>query len=311
MNVTRRQSFLAHAFLLAIVLVWGATFSVVQNALRDCTPLLFNTLRMTLACIALAAVHLRHLRNLSRSAVRAGAVAGLFLALGYALQTTGLQTTTAPRCAFLTGLVVVLVPLFCIVPKLRPPGTPRPGIGPLFGAVGAFAGIVLLTTPAGLPLSEFTHGLHLGDLLSFLCAIAFAAHLLSLSHLARQIPASQLATLQIGFAALFLALAMPLVETPRLHISGYLIFAMLLCALVGTAAAFYVQTWAQQYLQASHTALLLALEPAFALLTALFFFGERLTLRSGLGAALILVSLIASELLSSQPVSEQPEANAA
>src|ERR1700761_6449483 len=95
MIVTRRQSLLAHAFLLAIVLVWGATFSVVQNALRDCSPLLFSTLRMTLACIALAVVHLRHLRKLSRSAIRAGAVAGLFLALGYALQTTGLQTTTA------------------------------------------------------------------------------------------------------------------------------------------------------------------------------------------------------------------------
>jgi drug/metabolite transporter (DMT)-like permease len=57
--------------------------------------------------------------------------------------------------------------------------------------------------------------------------------------------------------------------------------------------------------------LLLALEPAFALLTALIFFGERLTLRSGLGATLNLLSLIASELLSAQPVSEQPEANTA
>ncbi|MEG9432662.1 DMT family transporter [Terriglobus sp. ADX1] len=259
------------------------------------------------------------------------------------------MTTTATHSAFLTGLVVVIVPILCLIPALRPqseaptnegrptseartaesrhpersaaqskdlhsspsPQNPWKATTPLLGACGAFVGIVLLTTPANLPVSEFTHGFRIGDVLSLLCAIAFSAHLLSLAHLAKKIPTSQLATLQIGFAALILAIATPIVEHPHLHLTRYLVFAILLCSFIATAAAFYIQSWAQQHLAASHTALLLALEPAFALLTALLFFGERLTLRSGLGAALILCSLIASELLSSQPVSEQPEANAA
>ena len=306
---TKRQSWLAHALLLGVVAVWGSTFVVVKGALRDCSPLLFNQLRMLLAFAALAAFHWREWRRMTSHAVLSGAVAGLLLAAGYELQTSGLVYTTASRSAFLTGMVVVLVPLFSVVPRLRAPGSPRPGLTHLTGAIGAFAGIVLLTTPAGTPLREFTHGINAGDLLSLACAVAFALHLLSLSHLAWRVPTAQLATLQIGFAALGMTITTPLLEHTRLHWSGMLVAALVVCAVLATAVAFTIQSWSQKHLQASHTAMLLALEPAFALLLSLLFLGERLTARSGSGAALILASLIGSELLSGSPIAEQPEAN--
>ncbi|SEC55235.1 DMT family transporter [Terriglobus roseus] len=307
-GTTRRQSVLAHLLLLATVAVWGGTFGVVKGALRDASPLLFNQLRMILAFVALAILHAREWPRMGRDAIKAGVVAGFFLAAGYELQTAGLVYTTPDRSAFLTGLVVVLVPLCSVVPRLHAPGASKPRATALLGATGAFAGIVLLTTPAGMPLREFTRGVNRGDVLSLLCAVAFAGHLLSLAHLARRIPTAQLATLQIGFAAVFMSIATPAIEHTYLHWTTSLVFALVVCALLATAAAFSIQSWAQQHLQASHTALLLALEPAFALLTALLFFGERLTLRSASGAALIFCSLVASELLSGA-VSEQPEGN--
>ena len=308
---TKRQSWLAHTLLLGVVAVWGSTFVVVKGALRDCSPLLFNECRMLLAFAVLAAIHWREWRRMSVSAVLSGAVAGLLLGAGYELQTSGLVYTTAARSAFLTGLVVVMVPLFSILPRLRAPESHAPGWPNLFGAIGAFAGIVLLTTPEGTPLREFTHGINVGDLLSLTCAVAFALHLLSLSHLARRVPTAQLATLQIGFAALAMTITTPLLERTRLHWSGMLIAALVVCAVLATAVAFTVQSWAQRHLQASHTAMLLALEPAFALLFSLLFLGEHLTIRSGTGAALILLSLIGSELLAEAPIAEQPEANRA
>jgi drug/metabolite transporter (DMT)-like permease len=300
----------AHLLLLAVVVIWGSTFAVVKGALRDCTPLLFNQLRMLLAFVVLAVIHARQWRRITRRAVAAGAVAGLLLATGYELQTAGLVSTTPAHSAFLTGLVVVLVPLLSAIPRLRAPGSQPPSWIHLIGAAGAFVGIVLLTTPPGTPLSEFTRGINRGDVLSFACAIGFALHLISLSHLAKQVETAQLATLQIGFAALAMTVATPLLEHPRLHWSGSLVFALLVCAIFATAVAFSVQSWAQAHLQASHTAMLLALEPAFALVTSLIFFGEQITLRSGAGAALILLSLLATELLmAGHPIAEQPEAN--
>ncbi len=310
-GTTRRQTLLSTLLLLATVAIWGSTFAVVKGALRDASPLLFNQIRMLMAFAALALLHIREWPRMTAAAVRAGAVAGVCLAAGYELQTAGLARTTPARSAFLTGLVVILVPLFSAWPRLRAPGAPPPGWGHLLGALGAFGGIVLLTAPPNTPLSEFTRGIHTGDVLSLACAVAFALHLISLAHLARRVPTSQLATLQIGFAALTMTIATPLLEHTYLHWTPSLIAALLVCALFATAAAFSVQSWAQQHLQASRTAMLLALEPAFALLTSLLFFGERLSLRSGTGAALILGSLLAAELLSSTPVSEQPEANRA
>lgn len=246
---------------------------------------------------------------MTKRAVFSGAVAGMLLATGYELQTVGLVYTTPARSAFLTGLVVVLVPMFSVLPRLRAPGSHSPRPVQLLGALGAFLGIVLLTTPAGTPLREFTSGINRGDILSLLCAAAFALHLLSLSHLVPRVPTAQLATLQIGFAALAMTVATPLLEHRYLHWSRSLIFALLICAVLATAAAFSVQSWAQKHIQASHTAMLLSLEPAFALLLSLLFFGERLSLRSGSGAALILVSLFLTELFLDGMVAEQPEAN--
>ncbi len=305
----RRRSGPAHLLLLATVAVWGATFVVVKRALVDCSPLLFNQLRMLLASVALALVNLRSLREVGRTAVYAGAIAGVLLATGYELQTAGLLYTTASRSAFLTGLVVVLVPIFTVVPRLRAPGSSKPGPLQGVGALGAFLGIVLLTVPSGTTLGNMAGSFHRGDVLSLLCAVAFALHLICLSHAARRVPPRQLATVQIGFCALTMTVVTPAVEHPHLHFTASLAVALLICALFATAAAFSIQSWAQKHLQASHTAMILALEPAFALLFAVLFLGERLTLRAATGAAIVLGSLIATELASGGRIAEQPEAN--
>lgn len=307
-NAALSKRRLASLLLLCVVAVWGSTFVVVKQALRDCSPLLFNQLRMLLAFAALAAMHWKQWRRMGMPAIYRSALAGVLLATGYELQTVGLVHTTAARSAFLTGLVVLIVPLLSSVPLLRAPGAGRPRVVQLAGAAGAFLGIVLLTTPPGTPLYQFTRGWHMGDVLSLLCAGAFALHLITLSHVARHVPTAQLATLQIGFAALTMTLATPLLEQPHLHWSPALAGALLVCALLATAAAFSVQSWAQQHLQANQTALLLSLEPAFALLFSITVLHEPSSARSAAGAALVLVSLVVSELLSG-PIAEQPEAN--
>ena len=147
-------STLAHILLLAVVFVWGTTFVLVKDALQDASPLLFNLLRMALAFIALAIVNHRQLRHINRHALYSGLIVGLFLAAGYQFQTTGLARTTAAKSAFITGLVVVFVPLFTIVPALRSPNTPPPRWTTAIGALLAFSGLLLLTTPAGTVIDD-------------------------------------------------------------------------------------------------------------------------------------------------------------
>ncbi len=284
-----------------MVLVWGATFVLVKDALRDASPLLFNLLRMALAFFALAIVNRRHLRHIDRTAWLSGLVVGLFLAAGYQFQTAGLALTTPAKSAFITGMVVIFVPLLTLIPALRSSDTPAPRWTTAFGALLAFSGLLLLTTSAGTSWRNLFTSIGPGDLLTLVCAIAFAGHLLALSHTSTRVPIRQLATLQIGFAAAFMAITLPLGTPLHLAVTPRLLIALAVTGLLATAAAFTIQSWAQQHLPATHTAILLTLEPVFAWLTSFLILHERLSPRSLGGAALILAGIASIELLSAAP----------
>jgi drug/metabolite transporter (DMT)-like permease len=295
------DSALAHLLLLAVVFVWGVTFVLVKDALQDASPLLFNLLRMTSAFIVLAVVNRRQLRQISREALISGLIVGLFLAGGYQFQTVGLALTTPAKSAFITGLVVVFVPLLTIVPAFRSAKTPAPRWTTAFGVLLAFSGLLLLTTPAGTSWHKLFANIGLGDMLTVACALAFAGHLIALSHTSSRVPTGQLATLQIGVAAAFMAITLPSGGRPHLAITPRLLIALAVTSLLATAAAFTIQSWAQQHLPATHTAILLTLEPVFAGFTSFIILHERLGRRSLCGAALILAGIASIELLSAAP----------
>src|ERR1700677_2566423 len=131
----------AYLLMLFVVAVWGSTFVLIKSALADATPAAFNLARMTLAFLVLAAAYHSSWRGIRKSQLASGALVGLCLAVGYQFQTTGLARTTPSKSAFITGLVVVLVPLFSAVPGLRQRGTPAPRWNAFCGAALAFSGI--------------------------------------------------------------------------------------------------------------------------------------------------------------------------
>ena len=298
----------AYLLMVFVVAVWGSTFVLVKNALADATPAMFNTVRMALAFALLAVAYHRHWKEIRPRDVSAGALVGLCLAAGYQFQTTGLARTTPSKSAFLTGLVVVIVPLLCTLPALRPPGGHAPRWNAYSGAGIAFAGIVLLTVPAVVAgrggLAKLLPGLlpdlgamNVGDVLTLGCALAFAFHCLALGHVSPRIKFQPLALLQVGFCAVFMAVSLPVMEHPQIHWTTRLVVALLVTAALATAAAFSIQSWAQSVLPSTHIALVLTLEPVFAWITAFLFTGERLSGRAAIGALLILVGIALTELV--------------
>ena len=300
----------AYLLMLFVVAVWGSTFVLVKGALADATPAAFNLVRMTLAFALLAVAYHRFWRGIRPAHIAAGALVGLCLAAGYQFQTTGLALTTPSKSAFITGLVVVLVPLFSAIPALRPPGARLPRWNAYTGAALAFLGILLLTAPAADPLrpaASFLQraasllpsfsSINVGDMLTFGCAIGFAFHCIVLSHVSPRIAFQPLALLQVGFCAVFMAISLPLIEHPHIHWTLRLAVALAIAAALATAAAFSIQSWAQSILPSTHIALLLTMEPVFAWITSFLFTGERLGLRPASGALLILAGIALTELV--------------
>ncbi len=278
----------AHILLILTTLVWGATFVLIKEALNDVAPFLFNALRMSLAALVLAAVCFRELRRMSRPAILMGVLVGLALWAGYEFQTLGLKYTTPSKSAFLTGLSVILVPLFLALGWRR-----MVHRWTAVGVIAAGFGLFLLTVPAGeAGLASINHG----DMLTLGCAVSFAVQIILIGRAMQRYSFAGIATVQAIVCALLNWGTVPLGGRAYIIWSPLVVWTIVITALFCTAAAFTIQAWAQQFIPPTHTALIFALEPVFAWITSYLVLGERLGGRASIGAILILAGVLISEL---------------
>jgi drug/metabolite transporter (DMT)-like permease len=277
----------AELSLVAICFIWGATFVVVKEALKDSSTLLFLALRFTLATTALA-VAFRPLPgrfNKTKPILAGGILAGVVLFSGYLLQTIGLRYTSPSKSAFLTGLCVVMVPVFLAVFERKVPAGAE-----VLGVVVATVGMALMTLRGATLFIAF------GDLLTLGGAAAFSIHIIVIGHLARKLGFQALALTQIATAAVLALSTFWWAEPLAVRWTPALISALVITGLLATALAFSVQAWAQQYTTPTRTALIFAMEPVFAWLTSFVIAGEALSPRAALGAVLILAGIVLVEL---------------
>lgn len=288
------RSLKAHILLVLVSFIWGSTFVLIKNALADITPLLFNAVRMTLAATVLGAIYWKSLRRMSRAAFVGGFLTGLMMYAGYEFQTTGLKLTTPSKSAFLTGMSVVLVPIV-----LRLGWRKHINRWSVLGVVIAFCGLFFLTVPNGG--GAFTrNSINRGDLLTVGCAICFAFQIVLVGRASERYGFEPVSFLQVATAAVLMFLTVPIAEHAHAAWTPTVIWAILITGLLGTAAAFTVQAWAQQFTPATHTALIFLLEPVFAWGTSFVVLHEKLGVRASIGAGLILMGVILSELLGAQ-----------
>ncbi|HEY0564710.1 MAG TPA: DMT family transporter [Terriglobales bacterium] len=294
------RSVKAHILLILVVFIWGSTFVVIKEALKDASPLVFNAVRFLLATFCLAAFYPRELKRLTGRDFKYAAPVGVFLFLGYTFQTTGLRLTTPSKSGFITGVSVVLVPLFLFVffrKRLR--------FLSATGAVLAFGGLALLALPAGTDWRGLIH-LNRGDLLTLGCAVAFAFHIIFIGRATEKISFQAVAIVQTAVAAILMWIAVPIAEHPHFVASPRVMIAVVLGAVLATAVAFSVQSWAQQFTSPTNTALIFALEPVFALLTSYVVLHERLGSRAAIGCALILAGVLISEVIPEPALKTSP-----
>jgi drug/metabolite transporter (DMT)-like permease len=282
--------------LVAVTAVWGSTFVLVRDAVAQVPPFTFIAYRFLAAALLLVAVRPRLLVAVRpRLAVgrqpgllAAGALAGLALFAGYGFQTVGLQYTTASNAGFITGLAVVLTPLFAGL-LLRQ----SPGRWPVVGALLAAVGLALLS----LQRLEVRQG----DALVLGCAVAFAAHILLLGRFAPRFSSYRLAVVQLGTTGLLALVWAAVAGDLGVPGSAEVWVALAITSVAASAGAFLIQTRAQREVSPTRTAVILAMEPVFAGLFGFLLAGDRLSGRGWLGAGLIVAGMLVAELGGRQP----------
>jgi drug/metabolite transporter (DMT)-like permease len=273
----------AELALVGIAAIWGATFTVMQDAIEHLPVLTFLGYRFLAAALLVLPFVWRDLRALPAAGWRAGIAMGVFLTAGYVLQTFALEHTSASNAGFITGLFVVITPLLAAL---------------LLGVrIGAVAWGAAAASAVGLFLLAGVGELNRGDALALLCAVGFSLHILVTARGARDHPVGALLVIQLGFCGLVClaaAGAAGQIEPPR---GGDVWAALVVTAVFASALAYFVQTYAQRHAPPARTALILASEPAFAGLFGYLLAGDRLGALSWAGAALIMAAIVTVELL--------------
>jgi drug/metabolite transporter (DMT)-like permease len=272
--------------LIAVTAVWGGTFVVVKDAVAAYPIAAFLAYRFLLASL----LFLPLARRLSWSSVRAGLPIGIALGIAFIVQTIGLRLTLASDTGLVTGLTIVFVPLIeWLVLRVR---VSRITLGGL--AVAVF-GLFLLV--GGLPRQ-----LAIGDLLVAISAIGFAIQVILLSRRSpRHDTGSLTLGLMLGATAVFAIAAISPSGGGLAFPPASVWFAIAFTAIFATALGFFVQTWAQEKLDATPAAVVLLTEPAWAALFGVWLQGNPFPPARIVGAALLFVTPLLLTLAGSRP----------
>ena len=272
----------AAILLIAVTAVWGVTFVQVKDAVAIYPLFAFLAVRYAIGSAVLLPPAALRLRALGRNGAVAGSILGVLLAAGLALQTAGLERTTVTNTGFITGLYVLLTPLFALA--LFHTGITRE----LWIAVAlALLGLTLL---AGVPSSSAT-----GDLLVLASTAAQALQIVMVERYAGRHDAVGLVFVEILVACLgctAIALALGDLSVPH----GRTVWgALIVTGIFASALAYLIQIWAQQRISATRIAVIFSLETVWAGFFGYVLDGDRLGLLGLVGCGLIFLAILVAE----------------
>ena len=272
-----KHKFFPIVLLLSVALIWGTTFAIMKNSLGRIDVNSFLAWRFILAAAIMALLRPQTFKHITPSFLLRGVSAGLLLGAGYIFQTFGLTLTTVAKTGFITGLYAVFTPLIAAlffkhrILKIQ------------WVAVGlATAGMGVLS------LHGFSIGL--GEFLVLIAALFFALHFIGLSRWSPNRDAYALTMIQMATVGLLSFICSLKSGFHMPHDHGVWV-VVIYSAVLASAFAFIIQTWAQSFMSATTVAIVLTMEYIFAAIFGIILAHESLTWRTLIGGFCMTVGL--------------------
>jgi drug/metabolite transporter (DMT)-like permease len=273
----------ADLYLLAITVVWGSTFSVTKSVLTSFSPFLLQGCRFFLAAIIVGIYTRRHIRTTTRTSFFHGIILGIFLGVGFALQTVGLATTTASKAGFLTGTMVVFTPILQMIIEKKAPSLHH------FLSVGIVTiGLLVFTLPKEATFNS-------GDMLILFCAVIFSFQIVFLDMFTRDKFNPEIVFFQFVPAAI-IGFLCSFFSSYHSEFSAQAVLSISYLVIFATVVALSVQAKYQRETTPTKAAIIYTMEPVFSAVFAYFFLREHLSALSVVGAAIMFTGLVYAEL---------------
>lgn len=280
-----KKEYIADFALFMVAIMWGLSFIIMKNALAVIEVFNLLGIRFIAAALICMVIFFKQFRTIDLVTIKRGIFIGFFLFAGYAVQTYGLNFTTASKSAFITGFTVVLVPVLTPIIMKQ-----FPGISEIMAAIIAFIGIGCLS------LTGDINSINKGDVLTLLGAFAFAFQIILIGKFAKTSNNINSAIVQIAFVGVLSTIISLLLGTFTIQHQPNTWGAVLFLSVFCTAYSFVVQNMAQKHTTPARTSLIFTFEPVSAPIFAYFLLGEVLTPLGMFGAVLVILGMLLSEL---------------
>jgi len=295
--IFNNSKYKSEAILILVTLLWGATFVIVKEALNDISSMAFIAIRFIIAGLILLPFMLK--KKFFKENIYSGILLGILLFMGFASQTIGLKFTSATKSGFLTGTAVIMVPLLQVLIVRR-----FPTKGVILGTIIVLIGISFLSSGGNSIFNLFQDigaNFNIGDGLTLICAIFFALYIIYLDVETAKYDFWVLLFFQImttaALSIIFLFLfSFAELESIKVNLSSNLISAILYTSIFATLITTGLQTKYQKNVTPAKAGIIFSFEPIFAAVFAFFILGEKITNFGYLGAGLIILGLLVSEL---------------
>ena len=276
--------------LLLVGILWGLGFIFVKIGLNENMDVFYLlTIRFLGGFAVLFALFRKKMKKITLYDFKAGFMIAAFQVFGYAFQTFGMQLTTASNNAFFTAINVVIVPyIFWFIYK------ERPNKSTFLASILCVMGVGIMSFDNEMNLTN----LNKGDILTIISAFFFAAQVAATGYYSERVHTINLVLIQMligGLLFLFNLIFISGIKEIK-PLSGMALVSVIYLTVFSTAIPFLLQTYFQKWTTSTRASIILTTESLFAPLFAFLMLGEVLTLKVLIGAALILMSVIVSEI---------------
>jgi drug/metabolite transporter (DMT)-like permease len=283
MRKYKKESILSVVALAFVALTWGTSYAIIKDALNTIRPFTLMTLRFGLSTIILSILFSKRLKKIRKKDVFQGSIIGIFMFLAFFTLVTGISYTTASKQSFIIGSYVLIVPFLAWIINRK-----KPDIYSIIGAVLATVGIGLLTINGSFNINK-------GDLISILCAISFACHMIAIEHFSKDSDPIISTIMQFAVTSILFIILTATFESFNFVLTSKLIISVAYLVIVTTVIAFAVQNIAQKYISATSTALILTLESTFGGVFAVIVLNETMSIQMIIGCIIVLIGIIIEE----------------
>ena len=280
---------------------WGISFVMQDKAAFYLSPFAINGIRSLIGTLSLMPLILLRSRKSGvpvlentpekrKALIISGVLCGVFLCIATNFQQFGIalypdDAAASGRSGFITALYVVLVPLFSLFSKKKPPFTVWLGV--VFAAVG----MALLCLGGG------ESGLYIGDLVVLCCAFAFTLQILCIDKYSDTVDGVKLSALQFLVCGILSLVLMFIFEAPQIENIIKAAPYILYLGVMSCGVAYTLQIIGQQYSKNPTVAsILMSLESVFAALAGVVLVGESFTLRETFGCIIMFAAIVLSQL---------------